>query len=201
MQTLFLEKHGIFTEDWGLQRWHNVLTWPDGPSSRGTNVSRSASLPGPRLSGADVVGGKQNTEVTRAQSGSWAAWEENRHSANIHAGLVPAGLTQVTALLPTDFPPLNSTRFWDHSCFPSWNVAFRNSARESRWVPGLFQILFLLQVFIFTCSGNTLLQGMQRQTNSDGSCLHDFENTICWAALQLPLSLLRNTLLMEGHSS
>ena len=38
---------------------------------------------------------------------------------------------------------------------------------------------------------------MQRQTNSDGSCLHDFENIIYRAALQLPLSLLRNTLLMK----
>ena len=38
---------------------------------------------------------------------------------------------------------------------------------------------------------------MQRQTSSDGSCLHDFENIMYWAALQLPLSLLRNTLLMK----
>lgn len=114
-----------FIQDWGLQRWRNALMWPDDPSSWGTNVNGGASLPGPRLSGAEAASGKRNRK--------WlpSCTRENRRSAKVRAGLAPASLTQVTALLSTDFPPLTSTCFRDPSCFPSWNVAFRDCPSES----------------------------------------------------------------------
>lgn len=90
-----------------------ALTWTEVPHFLGQDCREQKRLVGNAM-----------------ESGSRAA-RENRRSAKVRAGLAPASLTQVTALLSTDFPPLTSTRFRDPSCFPSWNVAFRDCPSES----------------------------------------------------------------------